>query len=44
MTTEQENTKAVKFIFEDGLPKTKSAIDTLLFNELKSPDNVLIGL
>ena len=44
LTGEQENTEAVKFVFEEGLPTTKSALNTLLFEELKTPDHVLIGL
>ena len=44
LTSEQENTNAVKFIFDDGIPTNKAGINTLLFEELKTPDHVLIGL
>ena len=43
MTAEQETSRAVKFVF-DELPVTKDAVDALLFTELKTAENVKIGL
>lgn len=44
LSTEQENTQAVKFVFEGGIPTTKAALNKLLFEELRTAEHVLIGL